>query len=127
MVSPRRRLDLEATLGISSRRTELSRPIGHEDLRSQQVSQIRENYYDEKRRYEREIQDVKEVAQQRLDNERKRYEVERVETIEKIEEYYSRETALEVAEVRRSLSDKYASDLDLEIEIYCFLYYYKDN
>jgi hypothetical protein len=56
------------------------------------------------------------VAQQRLDNERKRYEVERVETIEKIEEYYSRETALEVAEVRRSLSDKYASDLDLEIE-----------
>ena len=115
IVSPRKHLDLEIPSSPSYTQQRPTRNstnyISHKD-----VNQIRNNYLDDKRRYEREILQLKMNANAQMEEVIKRCEIERDTAIEQERSEAAMRLSDEVSEVQRTISAKAAADLKVELK-----------
>ena len=112
IVSPRRHLNLETR----SSQQQQSNRSNRAAINSRDVTQIRDNYFDDKRRYERELLQVKIDARAQIDAEIKRCEEERDNAIAQERAEAALRLSHEVSEAQKSISAKARADLKLDLK-----------
>ena len=110
LVSPRRKLDLEAGVGGTAHNSN-----NNEEIRAKVVAQIRKNYYDEKRRHEQELTEIKAEMDSRVLEEVSKGEINKLEALSEVEHEAAEQILSEVFQVRQNVEGKFYADFDVRI------------